>query len=386
MVRITKLAQAGIAVPLFLILLVTIAGGALGQPAGLVFVETGSMSPELEPGSGYIAMPTAITGPPEQGDVILFDAVNINDGELVTHRVEAETEAGYITKGDNNPFTDQDSDEPPVQEAQIQAKALAVGGDVVDIPSLGVVVTSTNSIVEGLQQQLAIVLGTRLVLGTQGMAYILLGFGILSYTVSILAERSNTSGQSRQVKRETGLLSSRNVIVSLTVILVVVLSASMLLPSGTYSFQFVSSQSDAPGSDIIGVGETENTTFEIPSNGAMPVVAIIEPSSGNVTINQSVVFVPSGETKRVIVSLNAPSETGSYTQSISERRYLAFLPTPTIHLLYTVHPWLPIVAINSVMGLLFAGFAVLIVGIDPIRVGRRADHVPILVRIRRWLR
>lgn len=384
--RASKLLKVGVGGPIFLLLIITIAGGLLGQPAGLVFVETGSMSPTLEPQSGYIAVPTAIAGPVEEGDVVAFEAVNVGGGGLTTHRVVGETQEGYITKGDANPFTDQASDEPPVQPAQIKAKALTVGGSIVSIPSVGAVVTASGSVVESLQQQLAVVLGTRAVLGSQGMAVILLGFGVVSYAASAIAERSNRSGRSRQVNRETNLLNTRNVIVSLTVILIVVLSASMLLTSGTYDFQFVSSQSDAPGTGVIGTGETENVTFEVPSNGAMPVVAIIEPVGDGVTVNKSVVFVPGGQTKRIAVTLKAPSETGSYTRSINEQRYLAFLPTSIILFLHQTHPWLPYVAINSWMGLLFAGLATLLIGLDPIRVGRRNQNVSLLIRIRRWFR
>jgi signal peptidase len=378
--------RAGVALIVILLFVTTLAGAVLGLPIGLVFVETGSMSPEIEPGSGYIAVPTAITGPVEPGDVVVFDAVNLNDGGLVTHRVVSETEGGYITKGDANPFTDQDGEEPLVQEAQIRAKALTVGGQVVTLPYLGTVVTSTGGIVKGFQQQLGILLGTRLALGVEGLSYILLVFGTVTYLVAALAGRSHKQSRSRQRRRNTGLLNPPTVIVAMTLILVVILTASMVFPGGLHEFQFVSSQVDSPGPGVIQTGETENSTFEIPSNGVLPVVAIIEPVGDGVSVNQSVLYVPRGETEKITVTLQAPSETGSCTRLIREQRYLGFLPTSVILFLHQYHPWLPLIAINLLVGMLFAGVAALLIGIDPIRIDHKNEYVPLLIRIRRRLK
>jgi signal peptidase len=367
------------------LLLSMIFGGLLGQPIGLTYVETGSMSPALEPGDGFIAIPTAIAGPVSQGDVVVFDAVNINDGELVTHRVLRETNQGYITKGDANPFSDQDGAEPPVQRGQIKAKALTIGGTIIGIPHLGTAVTTIGGLVTGLQRQLSIVLGTRTLLGTQGMAYLLMGFGIVTYLFASLSEQMGERKRARKTKRNTGILTPSTVVVTMMVLLILLLTLNVALPAGSHQFQFVSSSSDAPGSSVIKRGTTENVTFNLPSNGVMPVVTILEPTSQGVTLNKSVVYVSGGSVESVTVRLQAPAETGSYSRTIHEHRYLAFLPLPVILWLYNIHPWLPIVAVNALMGTLFATVATLLIGIDPIRIGRRQENVPLRVRIRRWL-
>jgi len=123
-------------VAVVLAVLALIAGQLLGQPVLFSFVETGSMQPTLDPGDGFIAIPTALAGDVGIGDVVTFDAQEIEGGGLTTHRVVEETERGYVTRGDNNPFTDQDAGEPVVQDADIVAVALSVGGSVVVIPHL----------------------------------------------------------------------------------------------------------------------------------------------------------------------------------------------------------------------------------------------------------
>jgi signal peptidase len=369
-----------------ILLVLTIIGSVFGVPMGISFVETGSMEPQLEPGDGFVAVPTAVTGPVEPGDVVVFDAVNLNDGGLVTHRVVERTESGYVTKGDANPFTDQDGAEPPVQEGQIRAKALQIGGEIVVIPRIGVLVLGIGGAVESLQQTLAGLLGTRAVLGTQGLAYILLGFGTVTYLLASFAERSGPKKRSRKRSRRIEMLSPITVIAVMAVALVLLLTASMLAPAGPQQFQFVSSESDAAGPGVIHKNSTENVTYRIPSNGPLPVVTVIEPTSRGVSVSPKERYIPGGETRNVTVTLEAPPETGVYTATIHEYRYLAFLPASTILALHAIDPLVPLIVINLMIGTLFVLVAVLLVGLDPIRITQDRRSIPMRVKLRRWLR
>ncbi|KPN31210.1 signal peptidase I [Halolamina pelagica] len=136
-----RLLTLGAEAALVLVVASLLLGQVLGTPVLLGYVETGSMEPTLEPGDGFVAVPAAVTGDVEEGDVIVFRAEELQGGGLTTHRVVGETERGYITRGDANPFTDQDGNEPPVKEGQIVAEALQIGGSVVVIPNLGTLVT-----------------------------------------------------------------------------------------------------------------------------------------------------------------------------------------------------------------------------------------------------
>jgi len=382
----STLLKRAFSVVLLVVLASLLIGVVLGQPMGLAYVETGSMENTLAPGDGYIAVPSFLVDSIEVGDVVAFDPTNINNGNLVTHRVVEETAQGYITKGDANPVTDQAGAEPPVQRAQIKAKALEFGGEIVVIPNLGTAVLAVSGVVEWGQQQLASLLGTRTVLGTQGLGYLLLGFGFISYILAAVFEGSGERDRSRTTDSGTDILSARTVIVTMVLVLIAVLTAAMILPGGVHEFQFVSSQSDAPGPSVIPRGGTENVSFGLPSNGIIPVVTILEPTSPGISMNRSVLYVPGGEEKRVSVTLDAPDETGNYVRTLYEHRYFAFLPSSVIVSLYTIHPWLPIVAINTIAGALFVLTALLIIGLDPIRIGQRQQNVSFWIRVRRWLR
>lgn len=120
---------------------------SLGQIAPLSYVNSGSMSPTLSTGDGFVAVPAPVADDPEPGDVVVYRSQQIESGGLVTHRVVGETDDGYVTKGDANPVTDQQAGEPPVTRDRIVAQALTVNGEVVALPGLGSVSMWLRSLV-----------------------------------------------------------------------------------------------------------------------------------------------------------------------------------------------------------------------------------------------
>lgn len=362
-----------------------VVGQLLGQPVLIGYVETGSMSPTLEPNDGYIAVPPSLAGDIEPGDVITFDAVALHGGGLTTHRVVGETADGYVTQGDANPFTDQDSDEPPVPPDRVKAVALQVGGSVVVLPQIGLLVTGVSGALAWLQQQLAVLLGTRALLGPQGLAYILFGVGVLAYLGSELLAPSTRKRVRRSRRRETGSVDGRQITLSLTFLLVVLVTASMVVPAGSTTLTIVSSESDAPGPEVINKGDAENLTYMVPSNGLVPVVAYVEPTSDGVAVSPRRVSVAGNDVQNVTVTVTAPPTTGTYTRSFTEHRYLALLPAETLDALYEMHPWLPIIVLDLLIGVGFAGLATAVIGSGPIRVDARSS-ISLRARLWRWLR
>lgn len=359
-------------------------GQVLGQPVLLGFVETGSMSPTLEPGDGFIAVPSQVVGPIEEGDVVTFHAKQLHGGGLTTHRVVGETEAGFITQGDANPVTDQAGQEPPVQREQIVAKPLQVGDTVIVIPHLGLLVTSVNGVLSAIQRQIAVLLGTRAVLGSQGLAYLLFAVGVLSYLASALLA-SDRGQATRNTRRQTGVVDARLAIVGLTAILVVILTLSMTVPSGPQTFDVVSTQSDSPRPQVIEAGGSENLTYVVPSNGMMPTAVFLQPRSEGISVTPTQLNIGSNERRNATVTLSAPPETGSYQRTLIEHRYPAVLPQGTIADLHAVHPWLPIVVIDLLVAIGFGGASTALVGWSAIRVDARHNR-SMLTRLRRWLK
>lgn len=360
-------------------------GQALGQPIGIGYVETGSMSPELEPGDGFIAVPIQVADPVEPGDVIVFDAENLHGGGLTTHRVVDETPAGFITKGDANAVTDQDGSEPPVKRGQVVAVASQLGGDVVALPHVGRLASASTDAITTTQRQLAIVFGTRVFLGSKGLAYVLFVFGILAYAVSAVRAGTGRTGLHRSTDRDAGVLDTRIVVTALALLLVTVITLSMVVPGGVHHFDLVSSDTDGDGPTVIPKGSTETLVFQVPSNGPFPVVVYLDPHTEGVNVTPRRMVIDSHSTQNATIDLTAPPETGYYERAIVEHRYLAVIPPSTIDTLYRIHPWLPILVIDALAALGFVILALGLVGWGPVRVDTSGD-TPFMVRLRRRFR
>jgi len=326
-------------------------GNAIGQPILLSYVETGSMDPTLNPGDGFVAVPQAASGDIEEGDVIVFRAVEIQGGGLTTHRVVGETERGYITRGDANPFTDQDSGEPPVKDAQIVATALQIGGTVIEIPHLGTAAMALQGALGGAQRWLAATLGTRSLLGSQGIAFALFGLSMIAYVVDLLLDRyrPDTKARERDRSRDSGV-STRLLIAGSALVVVASATAAMVVPAGTTEFGIVSAEFTSQQPTVIPQGTTGELPYALGNGGLVPAIAYVTGTSEAVTTSPERVRLSPRSQANVTVAIDAPPETGYYRYYVAEHRYLAVLPPGLIDWLYRVHPWLPLLAIDTLIG------------------------------------
>ncbi|MEA1930023.1 MAG: S26 family signal peptidase [Euryarchaeota archaeon] len=363
------------------VILALVAGQLLGQPVLLSYVETESMSPTMEPGDGFVPIPVQIAGPIEDDDVVVFEAEELHGGGLTTHRVVGETDRGYITRGDGNPFTDQDGDEPPVREPQIVAKALQVNGQVIVIPGFGTGVERVQSVLDTTQRQLAAALGVRSLVDTQTLA---LSFFIGTLLWYVVGERRDNHPEraGRGTSRETGL-DTRVLVGGCALLLVVTATVAMVAPAGTHEYGIVSASFESDQPTVIPQGESAEVAYPVDNGGFIPTVSYIEPSSEGVAVRPHTLTVQPRATETATVQLDAPSETGYYRRYVTEHRYLAVLPEPVIRSLYTIHPWLPIAAIDALIGGSFYLFGRILVGTDRLRIRTRSREVPVSTRLRR---
>ncbi|MFC6754171.1 S26 family signal peptidase [Halorubrum tibetense] len=362
-------AQAAVVV----IVVSLVVGQYLGQPVLLSFVETGSMVPTLDPGDGFIAIPAPLAGGIGTGDVVTFDAQEIEGGGLTTHRVVEETERGYVTQGDANPFTDQDGGEPIVQDADIVAKAFTVGGSVVVIPHLGTVAMAFQSTLESVQTWLAVTFGTRSFQGTQGLAYILFGLSIVAYAADWYLTSGTRDRPDRDRSRDDGT-SVVFVLGVLALVLMATATAAMVVPAGTQEYGVVSADFESDNPTVIERGASEELEYVVPNAGLVPVQAYVTPASPGVDVNPERVALGGRDEASTTVTLTAPDETGYYRLFVEEHRYLAVLPPTVIDELYEVHPWTPLVAINGLLGggIILAGL--LLLRGEPARIRSRTSR------------
>jgi signal peptidase len=369
-----------------LVVVSLVVGQFLGQPILLSYVETGSMQPTLSPGDGFVAIPAQIAGGIGPGDVVTFDAQEIQGGGLTTHRVVEETERGYITRGDNNPFTDQDGGEPVVQDADVVAKALQVGGGVVVIPHLGTVAMGFQSALQSVQTWLAVTFGVRSFQGTQGLAYIVFGLSIVAYAVDWYLDAGSRDRESRDRARDDGT-SVFAILGVLALVLMATATAAMVVPGGTQEYGVVSAEFESENPTVIERGTSQEIEYVVPNAGLVPVYAYVTPASPGVDVEPQRLAVGSRGEASTTVTLSAPDETGYYRLFVVEHRYLAVLPSGVVDELYGVHPWAPLVAINGLLGGGIVGIGLLLLRGEPARIRSRGsrERPPLYKRLLREL-
>ncbi|PSP83445.1 signal peptidase I [Halobacteriales archaeon QS_1_68_17] len=349
-------------------------GQLLGQPMVLGYVSSDSMEPTLSEGDGFVAIPAYLAGDPDPGDVVVFDAKELNDGELTTHRIVDRTEDGYVTKGDANPFTDQDGGEPPVTDSQIKAHALQVNGDVVGIPYVGTLI----SVVRG------VLAAPFAFLGVERAGTVLIGLGVALFVLAGAAGRetrpTNRSRDRRHVLRAWVLVLAAAVLVTGAA------TAAMLVPQQVHQVPVIST--DEPTSDPL-VGAPETTTrisAEFHNSGVIPVLVILEPVGSGVSVDPDRTIIGHDERVEATFVMPVPEETGEYQRYVRESRYLLVLPEGIILWLHRIHPLVALLAVDAVVALFVVSASVLFFGTGYLRIRSGPDHVSLRERLRRRLR
>jgi len=380
--------HAGTALTIGLLGLVAIMlfGQVLGQPIGLGFVVTGSMSPTLEPGDGFVAVPPFLAGEIEQGDVVTWEAEEIQGGGLTTHRVVGETSQGYVTRGDANPFTDQDGGEPHVRESDIVAVALQFDGSVVVIPNLGTAVTGLQGVFGAFAGILTAIPGLA-ALTQGGVGSLMIGIGMFVLVLSFVGDfvtGQSRGGRSRSTSRE-------NVYNPLVILFVIILlitgpaTASMVIPSGTNELQVISSTAPSGDPTVIERGGSQTVTYNGTNQGFIPSIVIIEPGSEGVNVSQSVLELSRGRESVSNVTISVPYETGAYVRVISERHYVKVLPTPVIKRMHDIHPWVAILGIDLFLAIFVTIVYAISIGFNPIRLRSTERDISFVDQLKRKL-
>lgn len=346
-----------------------VVGAVTNTPMVVGIVTSGSMAPTITTGDGFVAVPSALAGDPEPGDVVTFRAQRLEGGGLTTHRIVRETDEGYVTRGDANPFTDQASGEPPVREPQIVAHAATFDGDVIVLPSVGTAVWAVRDAGTAGQRWLARTVGielpssTGLLVGVGGLAFV--GYGW---------DRFRNGGEPpRRPDRTPGAdgRTPRLLVAGLSVLVVVAATAAMVAPAGVHGFTLLSVED--PADSPLAVEDGGEATFDtsISNGGVVPVHVYLEPASDAVSVESSHRLLGPHEQTTASVTARVPSDPGRYDRYLTEHRYLAVLPESLIAAAMGVHPWLPVVLIDLLLGGVVYLGGVGVVGRSRLRVRER---------------
>lgn len=342
-------------------------GQILGQPILFGFVETDSMSPDIEPGDGFFAVPSSMTDEPEVGDVVVYEAEEVQGGGLTTHRVVGESDEGYVTKGDANPFTDQDGGEPPVTEDRIVADVVQVGSSALVIPLLGTAIETVRaSVVAALS---AVGVGAA---GSNLSGVVLLVAGLVILVIALLDERRTNRNRIRSVSSDS--LDTRVVLAVLLAVVLVPANLAMVGPSGTHEIGVGDRLSDA--GELTGEITAQN-------EGLVAMLVVLESKDGDAILGSSALELPSGEDETVTVDPVSGTQ-GPYV--VSEHRYFMLVPSPLLLSLHSASPLLAWGIINFVLSVGVVGLVVGLAGTGRVRSRSKKEGLPPATRLRRLLR
>lgn len=336
-------AYAFFTVALALLLALMVFGHLVGQPAVLGYVETGSMSPSIEAGDGFIAVPAFLSPGVSVGDVVVYEAEVIEGGGLTTHRVVDETDRGYVTRGDANPFTDQDAGEPPVQREQVKAKALTLGGDPVTVPGVGFVAGTMQGAAAGFAAVVADVFGLGSIEGSKAGGFLLLGVGGALFLYSMKGDRRR---RVRLRERTSESLDGRRVTVFVLLAVLLPANIAMVAPSGIHEFE---TTGEVAAAGDLEPGDSVDREVTAVNEGLVAMLVAVEPATEGVEVSEEDLALGSGETRTLTVSTTVPPEDEVRYDAVSEHRYFLLLPVDTLHGLHNMHPLFALAAVNAVL-------------------------------------
>ncbi|MDB2246538.1 signal peptidase I [Halorubrum ezzemoulense] len=361
-----------------------VVGQLTGQPVLLGYVTSGSMSPTLEAGDGFVAVPATVSDDIESGDVVVFDAIELQGGGLTTHRVVEITEDGYITRGDNNPFRDQEGEEPAVTEDRVVATALQINGQVVRIPGLGTGIGAVRDSGERVQAAVAGVLGLEAT-GPRALSGVFISIGLVLLLIVFADDIRGRQGRDRTRNRsrfgDQGI-DGRWVALGLVFLILVPANIALYAPTGTQ--QVVLDGDDLSTGTT--VGDSVETQLTAENNGLITMLVFLETSHPNAELSRTELPTPSGGSAMATLTVTAPPPGEQTVVTISEHWYFLVVPPAVIAWLHSIHPLVAVGAFNvlvigSVLTLVGATF-----GFSQRRVRPRRRDVSLRLLIKRLLR
>ncbi len=269
------------------------------SPVQISYVYSDSMEPTIGENDGYLVVPA---GEIANGDIVMFWSEGRD--EYVTHRVTGRSDAGLITKGDNNAVTDQASGYPPVQRGEVVGKVLSIGGEPLTMPGVGGLVSFTKS------SRLLLLAG----------ALILIGGGLV-------ISNGPRAHPARSIIHVGDLMHPVFVGAIIGGIVIILTGATF------HDLGYVAVESGANAPNTLTVGEPTTETIFINATSIPFTHRIV--STDGMAIEQ---MSRNASTITADVHIPAPTEHGPQSTSVEVYRYPAILPHQPTVALHELHP------------------------------------------------
>ncbi|HEY2422231.1 MAG TPA: signal peptidase I [Neobacillus sp.] len=307
------------------------------KPFLLTVIRSNSMYPVWERGDLVIIENLSEKETVHHGDIVFFKA---KEGDLaskgwIAHRViSGNSEKGFITKGDANKYTDQESNDGKgeIKREWIAGRALLIGGSPMVIPKLGFL----SLWMEKFQSNPFVV-------------------PVIAFILAILiAIGEFTSDKKRGKKNKEMELPLIYIIGGFTVSIII--GGTMLASGQTVNLVYeVSKQGQGVmvGSDVgvLKVGDVVSRPLsELNNKGFFPLIGAITTDDKQIEVSHKNVFLTQGQGINTTFTVNAKNP-GLYQSSINVGLFYPLLPASLIYFLADKSYWLALVVISMIPGL-----------------------------------
>lgn len=310
---------------IFVVVLFRMGSKTSGAPI-LTYVYSNSMEPLIKVNDAFIVWPAKNVS---VGDIVMFRPVVLN-APYITHRIIGIGEEGYITKGDNSPYQDQESGEPEVLTDRIAGKVVTINGQPLIFPGLGNISAKVQS---GLGKYASYVSGLFLVLG------------ILTFFLG----NHRRYGRNKKPRHRLRL---KHVYRALSMIAVCTVVVIIYLGSRVSQIQYLVSEYPGSLGDQVEVNRPGKLSMEIRNHGFVPVWTIVT-GVQPLSVEEAPEFIWPRSGEMVYLKVLPHVDTGMYKGYIQIYNYPILLPRSWIVFLHRINPILAISLVASAMGLWF---------------------------------
>ena len=344
---------------IILVALIVLSGYFPDQLIFMSYVRSNSMEPTMYVGDVFFVVPKFLAGESNVGDVVVFRFSG--ESNLIVHRIVDATLQGFVTRGDNSPFTDQQGDRPFVKDEMVIGKVASLQGRIILIPKLGILIYYLSYYVK---------------------AYFLYVIILLLTLGALSMQKDRSKRKARERRRKFFKIKY----MYLLVFLIILLAATffMLIKTGPLKIDYLSSPYAKPG-DVNAVLPNINITrlIVLENSGFIPYYTVVQAKSSNVYINETDRLVWPLSSLKVPVVIKTNSTTGWHSVSFEVGTYMLILPPQLIDYLSPVNIYLPIAVMVIVLGCIgIAAFKVFEIG-DRERIFRRNRFRLLKIRLER---
>jgi len=297
---------------LSLIALVLGTGTITGGSPSFVYVYSDSMEPLIKVNDGFIVWPAQQY---EIGDIVLYRPVKL-DASLVTHRITGLGDAGFITKGDNSPLTDQMTGEPQVEVKRIVGRVVTlINGKPLIIPGLG---RLFGNISKNYRRYIMFIAS-----------------GLIIFGIALLLLETRFTKRLRTPRRRWRL---RDLYKLLFILALVIVLLGGLLGARVNTVKYLVSENPGNEKNHIRVNETDQLIIKVKNNGLLPIWHIstgVEP----LEIKAAPRLILPRSIGEIIIVIPPHGEPGWYKGYVHIFHYPIILPYTLLHYLHQINPY-----------------------------------------------